>query len=198
MSVTEHVQHIEHVEDDSKEFGFWIYIMTDLVIFGTIFAAYIILRNNTFGGPSGKDIFSMPLALTETLILLASSFSCSLGMYEIHRENKKGALCWFLITFVLGLAFLVIEIVEFAHFIHAGHGPQKSAFLSSYFTLVGTHGTHIFFGLLWMLVAMVRIAIRPLVASSVSRIFRMALFWHFLDFVWIFIFTVVYGMGHLL
>lgn len=194
----EHVAHIEHEEDDSKVFGFWIYIMTDLVIFGVLFASFIVLRNNTSGGPSGGELFHMPAALTETLILLVSTYTCSLGMIQIHRAHKRGAILWFLATFVLGLCFLAIEIHEFASFIAEGNGPSKSAFLSSFFTLVGTHGFHIFCGLLWMAVAMVRIAIRPLSAASVSRIFRMALFWHFLDFVWIFIFTVVYGMSHLL
>ncbi len=194
----EHVQHIEHEEDDSKVFGFWIYVMTDLVIFGVLFATYIVLRNNTFGGPSGRELFHLPTALAETLMLLVSSFTCSLAMLEIHRGQKKPAIFWFSATFALGAAFLAIEIAEFAKFAAEGHNWQQSAFLSSFFTLVGTHGFHIFFGLLWMVVTMVRIGLRPLVPSSISRIFRMALFWHFLDFVWIFIFTIVYGMGYLL
>ncbi len=194
----EAVQHIEHDEDDSKVFGFWIYIMTDLVIFGVLFAAFIVLRHATHGGPTNKELFEMPAVLAETLFLLASTFTCSLGMIAVHGGKKLPAILWFMVTFLFGVGFLTLELLEFAKFIKEGAGPTTSASLSSFFTLVGTHGFHIFWGLVWMAVMMVRIAIRPLVPSSVSRIFRMALFWHFLDFVWIFIFTIVYGMGHLL
>ena len=190
-------QHDNSIESDPKVFGFWIYLMTDLIIFAVLFATYMVLRKNTFGAPSGRELFQMPVVLWETLILLVSSFTCAIGMLEITSENKKRATFWFSVTLLLGLAFLIIEIAEFTLFIHEGAGPQKSAFLSSYFTLVGTHGLHIAAGLVWMIVALFRIWLRPLAPSSVSRIFRMALFWHFLDFVWIFIFTIVYGIGHL-
>jgi cytochrome o ubiquinol oxidase subunit 3 len=183
---------------DSKIFGFWVYLMTDLVIFAVLFACFIVLHGNTFSGPSAKELFHLPLALTETLILLTSSFTCSLGMFAVHRQLKNWAIVWFLITFLLGVTFLYIEIFEFVDLVERGASWKRSAFLSSFFTLVGTHGFHIFVGLLWMVVMMFRIGLRPLGPHSVSRIFRMALFWHFLDFVWIFIFTVVYGMGYLL
>lgn len=182
---------------DTKVFGFWVYLMTDLVIFAALFACFIVLHGNTYAGPSAKDLFHLPTALTETLILLTSTFTCSLGMLAVHHKVKNWAIIWFIATFLLGCAFLYIEIAEFADFVERGASWQRSAFLSSFFTLVGTHGTHIFFGLLWMVVMMFRIALKPLNHHSVSRIFRMALFWHFLDFVWIFIFTVVYGMGFL-
>lgn len=187
----------EILEAEPKVFGFWVYLMTDLVIFSTLFACFLVLHGNTFGGPTAKDLFSLPMALAETLILLTSTFTCALGMVAVHKGVKGWAIFWFILTFVLGIAFLTIEITEFADFVERGASWQRSAFLSSFFTLVGTHGLHITVGLLWMLVMMVRIAIRPLDHHSVSRIFRMALFWHFLDFVWIFIFTVVYGMGTL-
>ena len=183
---------------ETKIFGFWVYLMTDLVIFAVLFACFIVLHENTFGGPAAKDLYHLPSVLAETLILLTSSFTCSLGMIAVHRRLKSWAIVWFIFTFLLGAAFLFIEISEFADFIKKGASWQRSAFLSSFFTLVGTHGLHISVGLLWMVVMMFRIALRPLVEHSVSRIFRMALFWHFLDFVWIFIFTVVYGMGYLL
>lgn len=183
---------------DTKVFGFWVYLMTDLVIFAALFSCYIVLRENTFGGPTAKELFHLPSVFAETLILLTSSFTCSLGMFSIHRHLKKWAITWFMLTFFLGASFLSIEILEFIDFFNRGASWQRSAFLSSFFTLVGTHGLHIFFGLVWMIVMMFRIALRPLVEHSISRIFRMALFWHFLDFVWIFIFTVVYGMGILL
>lgn len=185
------------MENDSKVFGFWIYLMTDLVIFAVLFAAFIVLRDSTFGGPSGSELFHMPFVLAETLLLLTSSFTCSLAMLAVHREQKNLAIFWFIATFLLGAAFLVLEISEFRHFLAEGASWQRSAFLSSFFTLVGTHGLHISVGLLWMTVAMFQIGLRPLLEHNVSRIYRMALFWHFLDFVWIFIFTVVYGMGHL-
>lgn len=186
------------LKSDVKVFGFWIYLMTDLIVFAALFASFIVLRKNTFGGPSGSEIFELSLALKETLILLTSSFTCAMGMLAIHKTEKKRAIFWFAITFILGLAFLILEIFEFAKFIQEGYGPSKSAFLTSFFSLVGTHGTHIAVGLLWMGVEIVRILLRNLSEHNVSRIFRMVIFWHFLDFVWIFIFTTVYGMGYLL
>jgi cytochrome o ubiquinol oxidase subunit 3 len=190
-------QENEVMESEPKVFGFWIYLMTDLIIFAVLFATYLVLRGNTFGGPSGSELFHLPSALAETLILLTSSFTCSLGMLTVHQEKKSPAIIWFMITFALGALFLIIEIVEFSDFVNEGANWQRSAFLSSYFTLVGMHGLHIFVGLIWMTVEIFRIWLRPLLVQNVSRIFRMALFWHFLDLVWIFIFTVVYGMAHL-
>lgn len=188
---------IEVEVSDTKVFGFWVYLMTDLIIFAVLFACFLVLHENTFHGPSAKELFHLPSVLAETLILLTSSFTCSLGMLAIHRRLKNWAIMWFIITFLLGASFLYIEISEFVNLAEKGASWQRSAFLSSFFTLVGTHGFHIFVGLLWMVVMMFRIALRPLVEHSVSRIFRMTLFWHFLDFVWIFIFTVVYGIGYL-
>lgn len=152
---------------DTKVFGFWVYLMTDLVIFAALFACFIVLRANTFGGPSPKDLYHFPSVLAETLILLTSSFTCSLGMLAVHRQIKSWANIWFALTFILGGAFLYIEITEFADFIHKGAGPQRSAFLSSFFTLVGTHGFHISCGLLWMAVMMFRIAFRPFTHHAV-------------------------------
>ncbi|MBA3602819.1 MAG: cytochrome c oxidase subunit 3 [Parachlamydiaceae bacterium] len=185
-------------ENDSKVFGFWIYLMTDLIIFAVLFAAYIVLRNNIYDGPSGKEILEIKLALAESLILLTSSFTCSIAMIAIHKHQKNQALFWFMVTFALGAAFLVLEFLELKHLVHIGADWSRSGFLSAFFTLIGTHGLHIFVGLLWMIVMMFRIVMRPLNHSSISRIVRMALFWHFLDFVWIFIFTIVHGIGHLL
>lgn len=184
-------------ESDTKIFGFWIYLMTDLVIFAVLFATFVVLRTNTFGGPSGHELFHLPVAFAETLILLTSSFTCSLATLALSREQKKGTLFWFALTFMLGAAFLVIEIIEFAQFVHQGAGPGRSAFLSAFFVLVGTHGFHIAIGLLWMLVAMIGFFFRGFLAFDVSKMIRMALFWHFLDIVWIFIFSIVYLMGHI-
>lgn len=181
--------------DDKKVFGFWLYLMTDLVIFAVLFATFLVLRDSTFGGPSGHQLFHLSTAIKETFILLTSSFACALGMLAVRAGKKKPAISWFGVSFALGAAFLFIELSEFSQFVRDGASWERSGFLSSYFTLVGTHGLHISVGLLWMGVAMFRIGLRPLLDHSVSRIFRMAMFWHFLDFVWIFIFTVVYGMG---
>lgn len=194
----EHAHVAAHEEDDSHVFGFWVYIMTDIVIFGALFAAFIVLRHNTANGPTDRELFNMPSVLAETSLLLTSTFTCSLGMIQVHKKHKTSAILWFLVTFILGCGFLGLELMEFSEFVAEGAGPTTSAALSAFFTLVGTHGFHIFWGLLWMVVMMFRIGFRPLSHSSISRIFRMALFWHFLDFVWIFIFTIVYGLGHLI
>lgn len=185
-------------EAEVKVFGFWVYLMTDLVIFAVLFACFVVLRNNVFNGPSAKDLFELPTTLSETLILLTSSFTCAIAMYEVQKKRKANAIFWFFVTFALGVSFLSIEISEFHKLIKKNAGPSRSGFLSSYFTLVGTHGLHITFGLIWMAIASFRIALRPLLTRNVSQVFRMALFWHFLDIVWIFIFTVVYGMGTLI
>jgi len=185
------------LRSDTKVFGFWIYLMTDLILFASLFASYLVLREGTFGGPTGRQIFEMPLALKETLVLLTSSFSCAMGMLSIYHARKKTAIFWFMITFALGVIFLSLEISEFISFIQQGYGPSRSAFLSSFFALVATHGAHISAGLVWMGVEMVRILYKSLSEQNVSRIFRMVIFWHFLDFVWIFIFTTVYGMSFL-
>jgi heme/copper-type cytochrome/quinol oxidase subunit 3 len=184
--------------DDDKIFGFWVYLMTDLVIFSVLFATFIVLRDNTFGGPTARELLELPSALSQTLILLTSSFTCAMGTLAVQQAEKKLSILWFLVTFVLGVFFLIIELFEFSSFVQKGASWQRSAFLSSFFTLVGTHGLHISVGLLWMVVAMFRIVLRPFSALGLSRIYRMAFFWHFLDIVWVFIFTVVYGLSHLI
>lgn len=184
--------------NDTKAFGFWVYLMTDLVIFAVLFATFTVLRGSTFGGPSGKQLFLIPPVMAETFILLTSSFTCSLATLTVLRKQKKWAIFWFAVTFVLGIAFLYLELSEFSKLIAQGNSWKRSAFLSSFFTLVGTHGLHISFGLLWMMVTMVQMGLRPLSPHSISRIFRLAYFWHFLDVVWIFIFSAVYGIGHLI
>ena len=197
MAAIVDAQHREHeaaeaAADDRVLFGFWVYLMTDLLMFAILFAVYAVLHDNTVGGPSDRELFSLPLALTETLLLLTSSFTCGLGMIAARLGNKRGVLAWFGITFLLGLAFLSLELYEFAEFIHEGHTMQSNAFLSSFFTLVGTHGLHITSGLLWMGVTLVYVVKRGLTRHMVRKLALLSLFWHFLDIVWIFIFTVVY------
>jgi cytochrome o ubiquinol oxidase subunit 3 len=182
----------QHNANDRTVFGFWIYLMTDLIMFAALFAAYAVLHGNIFGGPSSRELFNTQLALSETLILLTSSFTCGLGLLSARLKNKNKTLLFFVITFILGITFLSLE---FSHLIADGNGFQKSAFLSSFFTLVGTHGLHISAGLLWMGVLLTKIFRRGITDSMVRKITLFSLFWHFLDIVWIFIFTIVYLMG---
>jgi cytochrome o ubiquinol oxidase subunit 3 len=181
--------------NDKVMFGFWVYLMTDLLMFAVLFATFSVLRNNTFGSPPFHELFSLPLALTETLILLTSSFTAGLGMLAARRGSKAQVLTWFGITFLLGAAFLMFELKEFAEFIREGHSWRSSASLSSFFVLVGTHGLHITSGLLWMGTTMVFIWKRGLNSHLVRKLTLLSLFWHFLDIVWIFIFTIVYLMA---
>jgi cytochrome o ubiquinol oxidase subunit 3 len=185
----------ERAEDDKTTFGFWMYIMTDCVLFASLFATYVVLHANTFGGPGAEELFSLSFVLTETLILLTSSFTCGLGILAARRLDRQQVLLWFGVTFLLGAAFLGMELHEFAHLAHEGNSWRRSGFLSAFFTLVSTHGLHITSGLIWMAVLMRQIMTRGLVRSSLRKLTLLSLFWHFLDIVWIFIFTVVYLMG---
>jgi cytochrome o ubiquinol oxidase subunit III len=190
--VTAHTSQHEAEADDRVMFGFWVYLMTDLLMFAVLFAVYAVLHGKTLGGESGRELFSLPLALHETLILLTSSFTCGIGMIAARRRRKAQTLIWFGITFILGLAFLSLELKEFAEFIHEGHTLRSNAFLSSFFVLVGTHGLHITSGLLWMAITLAFVIKRGLNSHIVRKLALLSLFWHFLDIVWIFIFTVVY------
>ena len=181
--------------DDKTLFGFWTYVMTDCVLFASLFATYAVLHKNTAGGPGGLDLFQMPMVLVETLILLTSSFTAGLAMLAVHKRLKAQTIFWFGVTFLLGLAFLGIELTEFRHLALEGNGWSRSAFLSAFFTLVGTHGLHITIGLLWMATLLARLWRRGFARPIVRRLTMLSYFWHFLDVVWIFIFTIVYMMG---
>lgn len=186
----------EQAKNDSKTtLGFWIYLMTDCVVFASLFATYAVLHNNTFGGPSGAEIFSLPYVLAETLILLTSSFTAGLAVLALRRHDRDQLLFWLGVTFLLGLSFLSMEIVEFSNLIAEGHSWTQSGFLSSYFTLVGTHGLHISVGLLWIVVLIFALFKQGITATTTRRLVLLSLFWHFLDIVWIFIFSVVYLLG---
>ncbi len=176
-------------------FGFWVYLMTDVVLFASLFATYAVLRDNTAGGPSGASLFSLPFVLVETLILLTSSFTCGMALLAARSQQKRLVIYWLSATFILGLTFLGLELSEFRLLIIEGNGFRESGFLSSYFTLVGTHGLHIFVGLIWMAVAIFLIIKRGLGRSVLRRLTMLSLFWHFLDIIWIFIFTIVYLLG---
>ncbi|WP_320150870.1 cytochrome o ubiquinol oxidase subunit III [uncultured Tolumonas sp.] len=192
-----HTDEHEHHHDAGANavFGFWIYLMSDCILFASIFATYAVLSTSIAGGPSGKDIFELPYVLVETFCLLISSFTYGMAMLAMNKGNQSSVMKWLGVTFLFGLAFIGMEINEFAHLIHEGYGPDRSAFLSAFFTLVGTHGLHVTSGLIWMAVLMVQIVKNGLTAKNGTRLMCLSLFWHFLDIVWICVFTVVYLMG---
>jgi len=190
-----------HAHDHEQEavsnsvFGFWIYIMTDCVLFATVFVGYVVLSHNYAGGPTGKELFDLPYAFGETMFLLFSSVTYGFAMLAMYRGNRKQVLAWLAVTFLLGLGFISMELHEFTGMIMEGNGPDRSAFLSGFFTLVGTHGAHVSVGLLWMAVMMGQVMTKGLSTRVQSRLMRLSMFWHFLDVIWIGVFTVVYLMG---
>ncbi len=186
---------IEQERYSKTIFGFWTYLMTDCILFATLFATYAVLHENTNGGPSGHDLFSLPFALTETLLLLTSSFTCGLALIATQQKLKRYLITWLFVTFLLGSGFLTMELTEFTDLVKEGNSWQRSAFLSSFFTLVGTHGLHITSGLIWILVMLFQVFSRGITTSVLRRISCFTLFWHFLDVIWIFIFTIVYLFG---
>jgi len=196
-TTTTHAATLSHrqEEDTKSTFGFWIYLMTDAILFASLFATYAVLRNNTNGGPGGQELFSLPFVLVETLLLLTSSFTVGLALLAVHRHDKQKALILLGITFALGAAFIAMELTEFAHLIQEGHSWRQSAFLSAFFTLVGTHGLHILVGLMWLSVMIVKVVREGLNRANVRKLTLLAMFWHFLDVVWIFIFSIVYLIG---
>ncbi len=193
---TAHIEEVTHPDTIAMQaLGFWLYLMSDLIIFATLFATFAVLGGNFANGPTGKDLFDLPYLLGETFFLLVSSFTCGLVMLAVHRGLQKRVLVGLAVTFLLGLGFVAMEVHEFYGLVAAGHGPDQSAFLSSFFTLVGTHGTHVTFGLIWMAVMIGQVAVKGLTAPVQSRLLRLSMFWHFLDIIWIGIFSIVYLMG---
>ena len=176
-------------------FGFWIFLLSDIVMFATLFAAYAVLARATDGGPRGVQLFSQASVAIETACLLASSYTCGLMSLAVKSRRRLGTYFGALVTFALGLAFLALELREFADMIARGAGPQRSAFLSAFFTLVGCHGLHVLAGLVWLAVMMVQVALRGFHPTVQRRLACFALFWHALDIVWVWLFTVVYLMG---
>lgn len=189
------MSHSKEADLQKTTFGFWVYILTDCVLFATLFAMYAVLRNNTFGSPSAAELFDLNFVLVETMLLLTSSFTAGLALIALRLRNKRLVLSWLSITGLLGLGFLGMELYEFQHLIHDGHGWQASAFLTAFFTLVGTHGLHITAGLLWLGIIMVQLARKGITDVTTKRLTLFGMFWHFLDIVWIFIFTIVYLLG---
>ena len=178
-----------------QAFGFWIYLMTDLVLFAAIFATFAVVGRNYAGGPTGRELFDLSYLFSETMLLLISSATYGLAMLASIREREHLVLLGLAVTFVLGLGFISMEIHEFHGMILAGYGPQRSAFLSAFFTLVGTHGAHVIFGLIWMAIMMGQVICKGLTTPVRSRLTRLSMFWHFLDIVWVGVFTIVYLAG---
>jgi cytochrome o ubiquinol oxidase subunit 3 len=192
----EHAGEMEHPDTVSiRVFGFWIYLMTDLVLFASLFATFAVMSHSYAGGPSGKDLFDLPDVLAETMFLLFSSATCGLVMLAMHNHRKGLVLGWLAVTFMLGAGFIFMEVREFNAMILDGNGPWRSGFLSAFFTLVGTHGTHVTIGLVWMLVMMWQVFSKGLTTRVQSRLLCLSMFWHFLDIVWVGVFTIVYLMG---
>lgn len=186
-----------HAEGGSTMLGFWIYLMSDCLIFAVLFAVYGVIGGNYAAGPSPKDLFDLPLVAVNTAMLLLSSITFGFAMLAMESKRIRLTQIWLVVTALFGAAFVAIELGEFAHLIHEGAGPRRSAFLSSFFTLVGTHGLHVTFGLIWMLTLMAQLARHGLIPANRRRMMCLSLFWHFLDVIWIGVFTFVYLMGFL-
>jgi len=181
--------------NERTAFGFWLYLMTDCVLFASLFAVFAVLHGNTNGGPDAASLFSLPYALSETLILLTSSFVCGLSVIALQRRSKALLLTGLGVVFCLGAAFLTLEFREFHHLPAEGHSWRQSGFLSAFFTLVGTHGLHITAGLIWLVVVVRQFLAKGWTESIMRKLRLFSMFWHFLDVVWIFIFSVVYLLG---
>ncbi len=184
-----------HHPENGTLLGFWLYLMSDCLIFACLFATYGVLGRSYAAGPTGADLFDLPLVAVNTALLLLSSITYGIAMVAMQAGRKRMVIGWLALTGLLGAGFLGIELYEFAHLIHEGAGPQRSAFLSSFFALVGTHGLHVFFGIVWLVVLMFQVGRLGLTAANQRRLFCLSMFWHFLDVVWIGVFTFVYLMG---
>jgi cytochrome o ubiquinol oxidase subunit 3 len=186
---------VHHDSQETQAFGFWMYILSDLILFSALFATFAVQMRSFAGSPSGRDLFDLPYVAVETALLLLSSAGYGLAMLAVARRRSGRVLFWLAITFLLGLGFVLMEAHEFFGLVQAGAGPDRSGFLSAYFTLVGTHGTHVTFGLIWMLAMMFQVGLKGLSSPVRGRLMRLSLFWHFLDIVWIGVFSVVYLVG---
>ena len=185
----------EHHPENWTLLGFWIYLMSDCLIFAVLFACYAVLGRSYAAGPSGADLFDLPLVAVNTAFLLFSSITYGFAMLNSYKNNINRTIGWLLVTGLFGLAFLGIEIYEFQHLVHLEATPQRSAFLSSFFTLVGTHGLHVTFGLIWLVTLVVQLRKHGLIEANRRRLMCLSMFWHFLDVIWIGVFSYVYLMG---
>jgi cytochrome o ubiquinol oxidase subunit 3 len=189
--------HGDHDPEANVAFGFWAYLMSDCLLFATLFATFVVFSGSFAGGPTGRQLFDLGGTLKETMLLLTSSITCGFAILGMQRQARRQVMGWLAVTFLLGLGFVAMEVSEFAHMVAIGAGPDRSAFLSGFFTLVATHGLHVTAGLVWMLVMMGQVSFKGLSEPVCSRLRRFSMFWHFLDIVWIGVFTVVYLKGSL-
>lgn len=185
----------EHHPEQGTLLGFWLYLMSDCLLFAGLFATYAVLSNSYAGGPTGADIFDLPLVALNTSFLLLSSITYGFAMLQMQLKRVNGTLLWLGVTGLFGAAFIGLELSEFTHLLSEGYGPQRSAFLTAFFALVGTHGLHVSFGIIWLIVLMVQVKRFGLNAENGRRLMCLSMFWHFLDVVWIGVFTFVYLMG---
>ncbi len=195
--VHEHIQEHADEEGGSTLLGFWIYLMSDCLLFAALFATFAVVGGNYAGGPSARQVLELPTVEFNTAMLLLSSLTCGLAMLEVERGRVAAMQAWLAVTALFGLTFVGVEIQEFAHMVREGAGPDRSAFLSCFFTLVGTHGLHVSVGLIWMTTLMAQVGRRGLIPANTRRLACFSLFWHFLDVIWIGVFTFVYLMGML-
>jgi cytochrome o ubiquinol oxidase subunit 3 len=185
----------EHHPENGTLLGFWMYLMSDCLVFASLFAAYAVLGRNYAGGPSGAELFDLPLVAVNTSLLLLSSITYGFAMLEMQNKRLRAVLAWLAVTGLLGAGFIGLELYEFVHLIHEGAGPQRSAFLTSFFALVGTHGLHVTFGIIWLVTLMFQLGKHGLTPENGRRLMCLSMFWHFLDVIWIGVFTFVYLMG---
>jgi cytochrome o ubiquinol oxidase subunit 3 len=185
----------EHHPENGTLLGFWLYLMSDCLVFACLFATYAVLGRNYAGGPTGAELFDLPLVAVNTALLLLSSITYGFAMLEMQRKRTGSTLAWLAVTGVLGACFIGFELYEFVHLIHEGAGPQRSGFLTSFFALVATHGLHVSFGIVWLITLMFQVNRHGLTPENGRRLMCLSMFWHFLDVVWIGVFTFVYLMG---
>ena len=185
----------EHHPENGTLLGFWLYLMSDCLIFACLFATYAVLGRSYAGGPTGMELFDLPLVAVNTSLLLLSSITYGFAMLEMQRKGLRNTLIWLAVTGALGAGFIGLELYEFSHLIHEGAGPQRSGFLTAFFALVGTHGLHVSFGIIWLITLMFQLRKHGLTPENTRRLMCLSMFWHFLDVVWIGVFTFVYLMG---
>jgi cytochrome aa3 quinol oxidase subunit III len=196
IEATNQKSHEHGMEEEEKYIlGFWIFLASDLVLFASLFATYLVLYTHTDGGPTGQQLFEIPVFTLETFLLLTSSFTCGLAMHELRKGNLQKLIGWIVVTVLLGLAFVGIEVNEFVSYSLDGATMQRSGFLSAFYTLVGTHGLHVSLGIVWLILVAIQLKRKSIQPTIARKFINAGLYWHFLDVVWVMIFTVVYLMG---
>lgn len=183
------------LEGRNKVLGFWLFLGGEAVLFGTLFATFLALRNSIGDGPAASELFKLPMIAAATIILLASSLTSVFAVQALHQNRVKSMIQWLIATVVLGFAFLGLEIYEFVEYVHEGHTFTTSAFSTAFYTLVGFHGAHVLFGVVWITILIVQVLKKGLNLVTAPKVYVSAIYWHFIDVVWVFIFTVVYLMG---